>query len=912
MKRIVLFLFALAQIAVLSAAEQFISFSPKEGAVSLSNATIVYSDQDYEAVKIAIRSLHTDMERVLGKVPQLSTSVGTDPVPARSALTILIGTVGKNPGIDRLKLSGLKGCREKFIITAVQPSVVGDLQSVVGDLQSPTIVIAGSDRRGTVYGIYELSRQLGVSPWYWWADAPICRHDDAWFIPGTYIDGEPAVEFRGLFLNDEAPCLTSWVKHTFGTKYGDHRFYERVFELILRLRGNMLWPAMWQWAFYADDPENSRTADRMGIIMGTSHHEPMARNHQEYARHRKEWGAWNYQTNQAKLDQFFREGIERMKGTEDMVTIGMRGDGDEAMSDKADTRLMERIIANQRRIIKEVTGQKPEKTTQVWALYKEVQDYYDAGLRVPDDVMILISDDNWGDIRRVPTASERSRKGGWGIYYHVDYVGAPRNSKWINVTQTQQMFEQLSLAYDFGIQRMWILNVGDLKPMEYPIQLFMDMAWSPRDYTLQNVTDHTCRFFSTVVGHASGHSSASTVPSGFAAEAASTVPSGFAAEAASIYNQNCQYMARVTPEMLDASTYNLETGEWRRVADDYQRLELRALRLYDQVPEEARDCYRQTLLFPVQAMANLYDMYYAQAMNHHLANLGDPDANVWAQRVEQCFRRDSLLCHYYNKVMSGGKWDGMMTQKHIGYTSWNDDFPRDQLPAVQYVAVSQQQSPQQPQQQSPQQSPSVAGGFTFSHSDGYVSMEAEHFHSCTAAEGTQWTIYPYYGRTRSAVALTPYTLPTGDASLCYRFTLPEGTSQVKVHIVVKSTLDFLNVGGHEYTVSLDGSEPQVVNFNKTLLDRQPYVYSVFYPTIARRIVEKVVELPVHASADKDSQSSVGKDSQSAGTDPQSPQSVHELVIHPRHPGIVFEKIVVDFGGYRPSYLFMDESRHARR
>ena len=284
----------------------------------------------------------------------------------------------------------------------------------------------------------------------------------------------------------------------------------------------------------------------MGVMMGTSHHEPMARNHQEYARHRQKWGAWNYQTNQEKLDQFFREGIERMKGTEDIVTIGMRGDGDEAMSDKADTKLMERIINNQRRIIKEVTGKPAEKTTQVWALYKEVQDYYDAGLKVPDDVMILISDDNWGDIRRVPiNEKERSRKGGWGIYYHVDYVGAPRNSKWLNVTQTQQMFEQLSLAYDFGIRRMWILNVGDLKPMEYPIQLFMDMAWHPKEYTQQTVTDHTRRFFASALGQSS-----------------------IADEAADIYNRNCQYMARVTPEMLDAETYNIETGEWRQVADD--------------------------------------------------------------------------------------------------------------------------------------------------------------------------------------------------------------------------------------------------------------------------------------------------------------------------------------------------------
>ena len=828
------FLLFLATLS-LNAANKFITFAEQDEAVALKGATLSYEATEPKAVQIAAVSLQQDFSRVMGFTPMKAEKA-----------TILIGTVGYNKQIDQWiksgKLANLKGKREKFIITTIDGQVV----------------IAGSDRRGTVYGIYELSRQMGVSPWYWWMDVPVEKHDYVGVLPGTFTDGEPAVEFRGLFLNDEAPCLTTWVKNTFGTNYGDHNFYAKVFELILRLKGNFLWPAMWGWAFYADDPENLKTADDMGVIMGTSHHEPMARNHQEYARHRQEWGAWNYQTNQTKLDQFFREGIERMKGTEDIVTIGMRGDGDEAMSDKADTKLMERIINNQRKIIKEVTGKPAEKTTQVWALYKEVQDYYDAGLRVPDDVMILISDDNWGDIRRVPVNDkERKRKGGWGIYYHVDYVGAPRNSKWLNVTQTQQMFEQLSLAYDHGIQRMWILNVGDLKPMEYPITLFMDMAWNPKAYNQQNITDHTRAFFSTVCGDA------------------------IANEAADIYNTNCQYMARVTPEMLDARTYNVQTGEWKRVRDDYLTLETRALRLFDEVPAEARDAFRQVLLFPVQAMANLYDMYYSQAMNQYTAKAGLPDANKWAEKVEKCFKRDAQLCQYYNKVMANGKWNGMMIQKHIGYTNWNDNFRQDMLPKTTTVPVDE--------------STGKTGGYTFeAPTNGYVAMEAEHFYSATASEGTEWSIYPYYGRTRSAVALTPYTKPVGESSLTYRFQLPSSLTShpspltsVKVHVVVKSTLDFMNVGGHEYTVSLDGSEPQTVNFNKTLVDRQPYMYSEFYPTIARRVVEKVVELPV-ASGD-----------------------IHELTIRPKHPGIVFEKIVVDCGGYKPQYLFGEETNVKR-
>ena len=783
--------------------------------------TVFVSDADERGVRLAAQNLLNDLRAVCGTEATLTTTA--------DEARIVVGTVGKVAQVKDYERQ-LRGKREMFTID-VQPQ--------------QRIVIAGSDRRGTIYGIYELSRQMGVSPWYYWADVPVERHDALFVKNGTYTDGEPAVAWRGLFLNDEAPCLTSWVKNTFGTGYGGHDFYAKMFELILRLKGNMLWPAMWSWAFYADDPLNSTTADEMGVIIGTSHHEPMARNHQEYARRRSEWGPWNYQTNQQQLDRFFREGIERMKGTDDIVTIGMRGDGDEAMSAEADTRLLERIIDSQRRIIKQVTGRPAKETPQVWALYKEVQDYYDAGLRVPDDVCILLSDDNWGDIRRVPNDRERLRKGGWGIYYHVDYVGAPRNTKWLNVTQTQQMFEQLSLAYDFGIHQLWILNVGDLKPMEYPIQLFMDMAWDPKAYSQQTVTDHTRRFFH---------------------EALSGLPAESVAEAADIYNQNCQYMARVTPEMLDAQTYSVESGEWKTVADEYQRLETRALRLYLDMPERYHDFYRQLILFPVQAMANLCDMYYAQAMNHYMAQRHNPDANTWAERVKVCFQRDSLLCAAYNNDIAGGKWRGMMTQKHIGYRSWNDNFPADRLPATQTVDMG------------------TPGGFSFkADRKGYVAMEAEHYYEAHASQGTQWAVYPCYGRTRSAVALTPYTQPTGDATLGYRFTLPDSVSRVKVHVVVKSTLDFLNVGGHEYTVSLDGSAPQTVNFNSTLVDRQPYMYSVFYPTIARRIVEKVVELPVGSGA------------------------VHTLTLHPCHPGIVFEKIVVDYGGYQPQYLFGAEA-----
>ena len=797
------------------AADAFITFQSAQGTLQLRDVSISYADGEHSCVQIAVANLLRDFEQVTGVKPQRG---GND---AR----VVIGTIGSNPQIGQWVKQGLlkdlKGKTEKYIIKTI----------------GKQLVIAGSDKRGTVYGIYELSRQIGVSPWYYWADVPVVKHPELYVKEGEYTDGEPAVRYRGLFLNDEAPCLTTWVKNTFDTNYGGHQFYEKVFELILRLKGNYLWPAMWGWAFYADDPENLKTADKMGVMMGTSHHEPMARNHQEYARDRKGWGAWNYSTNKENLDRFFREGIERMKGTDDIVTIGMRGDGDEAMGNGTDTKLLETIIDNQRRIIKDVTKRPAKETPQIWALYKEVQDYYDAGLRVPDDVTVLLCDDNWGNVRRLPTAEEQKRKGGWGLYYHVDYVGAPRNTKWINVTPIQNMWEQLQLAYNGGIQKLWILNVGDLKPMEYPIQLFMDMAWNPNKYKVDNLLCHTYEFCAESFGEDQ------------------------ACEASQILNLVSKYNGRITSEMLDASAYT--TDEFAQVVGEYQALEVRALRQFITLKPEARDAYRQIILFPVQAMGAVYEMYYAQAMNLKLAALGDPEANCWAERCRQAFKRDSLLNLQYNKEIAGGKWDGMMIQKHISYRTWNDNFPADVVPMLKKVETSAQ-------------------GPTFSPADGYISIEAEHTYSRENASQAQWTIIPFMGRTKSGIALMPYTQKTDAATLTYRFKA-DGAKTAKVHVVTKSTLDFLDKGGLVYDVAIDGGKPASINFNSNLNEKPENIYSVYYPTIALRVVEKEVELPI-AEGD-----------------------IHTLTIHPQDPGIVFEKIVIDLGGYQKQFLFGKES-----
>ncbi len=790
-------------------------------------AAVVTDPSDAKGVLIAAESLREDFDRVCGRK-----------APEQGSRAILAGTLD-SPLIKRLvsegvvDVSAIRGQYETYILAApVQAEGYGEV-----------LVVAGADMRGAIYGIYEVSEQLGVSPWYDWADVPVRHQENLSLAPGVYSVPQPAVRYRGIFLNDEAPCLTGWVKNTYGTPYGDHRFYARVFELLLRLKANFMWPAMWDWSFYADDPENSRTAAEMGIIMGTSHHEPMARNHREWVRKNGAEGPWDYSSNKKVLDRFFTEGISRAKDTEDLITIGMRGDGDAAMGREGEEAryisLLESIIKNQRKIIRKVTGRPAEERPQVWALYKEVQQYYDLGLRVPDDVTILLSDDNWGDVRKLPTAAERTRKGGWGIYYHVDYVGAPRNSKWLNVTPIQNMWEQLQLTYAYGVDRLWVLNVGDLKPMEYPIDLFLDMARRPDAFTAENLLEHTRTFCARAFGEDQ------------------------ADEAARILNLLCKYSGRTTAEMMDCTTYDLASGEFKQVSDEFARLEAEALRQFLSLDPACRDAYRQLILFPVQALSNLYEMYYAQAMNLDLYAKGDPAADGWAQVVERCFARDAFLMEQYNKEMSGGKWDGMMTQKHIGYFSWNDNFPADRMPEVKRLGKGE------------------PGGFSFAASrEGFTAMEAEHFYRAENAGQASWTVIPFMGRTLSGVALMPYTFPAEGAALHYRLQLPEGTDGVRVHVVTKSTLAFNN-SGHRYQVQLgDASCTQF--FNERLNEDPQNIYSVYYPTVARRVVETVCELP-------------------AGP------GWTELVLRPLDPGIVFEKIVVDYGGYRPAFLFGTES-----
>ncbi len=740
-------------------AEKQFTLSAPEGV-----STLVVSSADYPGVITALKNLQTDIGRVTDRLPDI---VYND-LPGQKPL-VIVGTIGKSPLIAelvknrKLDVQEIAGKWEAFVIQTVEEPFPGVGQA---------LVIAGSDKRGTIYGIYDLSGQIGVSPWYWWADVPVKKQERLSVKAGRYLSEGTKVKYRGIFLNDEAPALSGWVSEKFGGF--NHRFYSHVFELILRLKGNFLWPAMWGRAFFDDDRQNGVLADEMGIVIGTSHHEPMGRAQAEWRRFGA--GPWDYSRNSKVLANFWKGGVERNKNWETLVTIGMRGDGDEPMSEESNIALLEKIVKDQRKILREVTGQKAEKIPQVWALYKEVQDYYDKGMRVPDDVTLLLCDDNWGNIRKLPDIDAPVHPGGYGIYYHFDYVGGPRNYKWINVSQIQRVWEQMNLAWSHGVDRIWIVNVGDLKPMEYPTSFFLDMAWDPERFHPQNLFQHTVEWCAQQFGEK------------------------YADEAARLINQYTRYNHRVTPELLNDKTYSLENyNEFERVRNDYRDLALDAFRLYNLLPERYRDAFDQLVLFPVNACSNLYEMYYAVAKNRELAARQDPEANRWAQVVRECYDRDSLLTVHYNQDIAQGKWSHMMDQIRIGYTYWQEPRSR-RMPEVTLVA-----QPETPRT-----------GVAFAEAGGYVAIEACNFQKSRGTAHIHWEIIPGLGKTDSAVTTLPagqYPAASDSVYLEYYIRF-ESAGDFEVTVLLSPTLNFNANKGLRYALSFDGGGEQVVNINR--------------------------------------------------------------------------------------------------
>jgi hypothetical protein len=413
---------------------------------------------------------------------------------------------------------------------------------------------------------------------------------------------------------------------------------------------------MWNNAFGDDDPKNQALADEYGIVMGTSHHEPMMRADKEWNRHGK--GKWEFSTNSANLTDFWRQGTVRARPYESLFTMGMRGQEDEPMSEGENIELLQNIVEKQRSILKEVFTDRPvEKIPQLWCLYKEVQAYYEKGMRVPDDITLLWSDDNWGNIRRLPTPAERARTGGAGIYYHFDYVGGPRSYRWINTVPLPKIWEQMNLAYQYGAHKIWITNVGDLKPMEFPTEYFLKLAWNPEAWPKERIVEYTELWAEREFGKP------------------------FAKEIATLINGYTRHNGRRKPELMAPETYSLlNYGEAERVLTELQQLTESAETLSKKIPIERQDAYFQLVLHPVLASANITRLNITIAKNRHYAQQGRSTTEFFRKQAKEYFAFDQNLKSRFDSL-NKGKWRHFMDQSHIGYTNWNNP-EADQMPAL--------------------------------------------------------------------------------------------------------------------------------------------------------------------------------------------------------------------------------------
>ena len=629
--------------------------SPGDFCVAQGNMTApVYVDtNDGAGVVIAANTLCVDVDRVTGHRPAM---VHTEENPGTNV--ILVGTIGKSRIIDQLiragkiDVSAITGKWESYF-TGVVPDPLPGVAS--------GLVIAGSDQRGTIYGIYDLSAAMGVSPWYWWADVPVPHRDAVFVRAGKYEQGPPAVKYRGIFLNDEAPDLTGWVKEKFGDY--NHAFYTNVFELLLRLKANYLWPAMWNNCFNEDDPLNPELANEYGIVMGTSHVEPMMRADKEWNRLGYAARDWNYLTHSNRLDSFWEDGLERNKKFENLITIAMRGKIDTPMSETANISLLEEIVAAQRKIIAEVYRTNAAAVPQDWALYKEVQEYYEKGMRVPDDVTLLWCDDNWGNIRRLPSPEDRKRSGGAGVYYHFDYVGGPRNYKWLNTSPTAKIWEQMNLAHRYDANQIWIVNVGHLKGYELPIEFFLGLAWNPEPWPKEKISEFTRQWAERQFGPE------------------------YAAPIADILSKYTKYNGRRKPELLDPDTFSLVNyQEADKVLADWKSLTAAAEEIYQKLPERERAAYFELVLYPVKACEQVNDLYITTAKSRLYASQGRASANDYAAQARALFQADADLSAWYNHTLADGRWNHMMDQTHIGYTYWQQP-PTNIMPGVGEIEV---------------------------------------------------------------------------------------------------------------------------------------------------------------------------------------------------------------------------------
>ena len=615
--------------------------------------------------KIARRVMH-DVELVFGHVAQATTD--------RKMLgktAVLYGTVDHSPMLQELDeinlidLSEIQGKREVFLFQVIDQPFEG---------VEKALVIAGSDKRGTIYGLFHLSEFLGVSPLVDWCDVKPQRKElfslDADF---KYISKEPSVRYRGFFINDEWPAFGNWTVKNFGGFNAE--MYDHVFELLLRLKGNYLWPAMWSARFSVDGPglASAELADEYGVVMGASHHEPCLRNGEEYKYLRGEnsiYGdAWNFNTNREGITKFWEDGLKRSGKFENVITVGMRGEADTAIMGKGasladNIQLLREVLQTQNQLIRDTVNPNLSEVPRMLALYKEVEPFFYGDKDTPglmnseelEDVILMLCDDNHGNLRTLPTEEMRNHKGGYGMYYHFDYHGGPVSYEWINSSYLPKVWEQMTMAYDFGVRDLWIVNVGDIATQEFPLSYFLDLAYDFEKWGTSAINKTDLYTKQWIQKQFAGAFSEDDMNKVF------ELLTGYTKLA---HNRR--------PEMMHADVYHpVNYMETDHKLNEIEHLLAIAEELYKKADDEHFSAFFSQVYYPAVGNLNLQKMWLLTGKNHYAAKLGKMEANNLAEQIKECLKRDRVLVDQYHTI-DDGKWYGMGLSEHIGFVHWNED-----------------------------------------------------------------------------------------------------------------------------------------------------------------------------------------------------------------------------------------------
>ena len=631
-------------------------------------ADVFYECSALNGVKRVADTVAEDLFLVTGKKPNVISRLED----CQGGHAIIVATIGHSALIHSLAESGLLnaediiGKRECYLMKFVEMPF-SEFPQI-----KQALLIVGSDKRGTIYGMFRLSELCGVSPLVFWGDAvPAKKEKIQIAFDNEILTKEPSVTYRGFFINDEWPAFGNWCTERYGGVNANA--YEKVFELVLRLKGNYLWPAMWNSSFWEDGPdgENARLADEYGVIMGTSHHEPLCRAGIEWQNQYQKYGTdntWSFVANSDAITAFWKEGIQRSKGLENVVTIGMRGESDSLLMGKDATlqdniNVLKKAITVQNQLIKDHINANLKEVPRMLAIYKEVEDFYFGtadceGLRnwsEIEDVILLLSDDNYGNLRAIPQPTDHPHGGGYGIYYHFDYHGAPYSYEWLNGTNLVKAWEQLTMAYEHGIREMWIVNVGDIKGKEYPLSFFMDLAFDFEKWRtshLNSAADYTRQWIDTQFGNA--------------------VSDEQKIQIHAILDGYTQWSTTRIPESLHAEVFQNNFHEFENTHEAVISMMSKAEALRKELPQQYLPAFESMIYFPVMAFGNSMLINLEAGINHVHAGRGTLIANQYESSIQERISLDRYYVDEFHQFLNG-KWNHMMSSAHMGFRTWDDN-----------------------------------------------------------------------------------------------------------------------------------------------------------------------------------------------------------------------------------------------